>query len=558
MRKIRNVLALFLALFLVVLSLPSAVSADDTDMRFGRSILASMNNSEGLLYVYDRLVDGCLNAEEKISVANDRNPILWDDVRMVYLAFHSDYPEYFWVKNSYKGTVGGDTGYVKTISPQYFMTGNELAAAKNKFNKKVAELTEGLSSKSDYEKSLILHDRLAKNTEYVHSANNQNAYGSLVDGEAVCAGYSKGYQCLLNAVGIEAWAVIGNSISPAGDTPVAHEWNMVRLDGDWYFTDVTWDDQDSRIYYACFNMTSSVMKERHEVVDFKEYIPETNATKANYFYKNNLVFSSFSAAPLAEALKKNNLSVSIFVSGNVDKFIDDVHDNIFKVVKDAGVAADREYSYMMYQLGREVFLQINVIEKNHVHKLESVCEKKPSCIQKGSKAYYSCNCGKWFSDAEGKNEITDKESLVLKAVEHKPSGYKSDDSAHWKQCTECKAEIANSRQNHFDADKNSKCDACGKSLSAAESTASVPVSSTAATSSLINSDSSNSGAPTSSQNTDTTSKTESNSETIEIITEEEETGFKLQKEHIWMIAGLGAGVIVISAVLIILFRGKKK
>lgn len=48
------------------------------------------------------------------------------------------------------------------------------------------------------------------------------------------------------------------------------------------------------------------------------------------------------------------------------------------------------------------------------HKLTSVAEEKATCAKDGNSAYYTCdNCGKWFSDEAGENEITDKTQVVL-------------------------------------------------------------------------------------------------------------------------------------------------
>lgn len=51
-----------------------------------------------------------------------------------------------------------------------------------------------------------------------------------------------------------------------------------------------------------------------------------------------------------------------------------------------------------------------------VHDLTKVDAVSPSCDQPGSIAYYTCTCGKWFADAAGVTEITDRESVRLQPV----------------------------------------------------------------------------------------------------------------------------------------------
>ena len=72
----------------------------------------------------------------------------------------------------------------------------------------------------------------------------------------------------------------------------------------------------------------------------------------------------------------------------------------------------------------------------HTHNLTLVPAKAPTCTEKGNTAYYTCNgCDKWFEDATGASEITDKTSVILAATGHSASDWKSDNTDHWKECT---------------------------------------------------------------------------------------------------------------------------
>ena len=72
----------------------------------------------------------------------------------------------------------------------------------------------------------------------------------------------------------------------------------------------------------------------------------------------------------------------------------------------------------------------------HKHKLTLVPAKAPTCTEKGNTAYYTCDgCDKWFEDATGASEITDKTSVILAATGHSVSDWKSDHTDHWKECT---------------------------------------------------------------------------------------------------------------------------
>ena len=71
----------------------------------------------------------------------------------------------------------------------------------------------------------------------------------------------------------------------------------------------------------------------------------------------------------------------------------------------------------------------------HTHNLTLVPAKAPTCTEKGNTAYYTCDgCDKWFEEATGTFEITDKTSVILAATGHSVSDWKSDNTDHWKEC----------------------------------------------------------------------------------------------------------------------------
>jgi len=104
----------------------------------------------------------------------------------------------------------------------------------------------------EYEKAKAVHDYLIKNVEYDYllSENSFRAYGALVEGKAVCQGYSFAYYEILKHLNIDCNVCIGR----AGDG--IHAWNLVTVNGIGYFVDVTWDDKDDgKIYYDWFMLT---------------------------------------------------------------------------------------------------------------------------------------------------------------------------------------------------------------------------------------------------------------------------------------------------------------
>ena len=77
--------------------------------------------------------------------------------------------------------------------------------------------------------------------------------------------------------------------------------------------------------------------------------------------------------------------------------------------------------------------------EEHTHNLTLVAAKAATCTTAGNSAYYTCDgCDKWFADATGSVEITDKTSVKIPAPGHTAgTEWKSDDTNHWHECSRC-------------------------------------------------------------------------------------------------------------------------
>ena len=98
--------------------------------------------------------------------------------------------------------------------------------------------------------------------------------------------------------------------------------------------------------------------------------------------------------------------------------------------------------------------------EEHTHNLTLVAAKAATCTTAGNSAYYTCDgCDKWFADATGSVEITDKTSVKIPTPGHTAgTEWKSDDTNHWHECSRChdkKDEAAH------DYGSDNVCDTCG-------------------------------------------------------------------------------------------------
>ena len=107
---------------------------------------------------------------------------------------------------------------------------------------------------NDFEKVEAIHDWIVMNNiydskllEYFNEYDSKaishfrgfSLEGVLLDGKGVCDSISKTFLLMTKAVGIECIKVEGISYGGGGGTGVAHAWNKVKIDDEWYVIDVT-------------------------------------------------------------------------------------------------------------------------------------------------------------------------------------------------------------------------------------------------------------------------------------------------------------------------------
>ena len=468
--------ALVIFIFVSVFS-PMPVRAADSPMRYGREKLGQMANGANLQFVYDHLVTGCGQAEAEFHIdISGRNIDIDNDLSLIYSLFYSDYPEYFWINGSWNvlATQAGSS-IMLTMLPTYTMTGDALTAARAAYDAKVNQLTAGLSG-SDYDKAKTLHDRLIDTVTYASTANDQNAYGALVEGKAVCNGYTRAYQHLLMKAGIPAWYVNGTSNNPVTNAPEAHSWNLVKIDGQWYYTDITWNDQGANTFYTYFHITTQQLLQDHAISpDFATLVPNATATAANYYIKEGRVFDAFDQTKLIALLKKDNNNTQIYITGDMNGFISALDANLTSIATDLEATGAYSITYNMTRLGKSLILNVVVNQQGHTHAVrQAIPQVDPTCASAGKKAYYVCECGLKFLDSNCTEQVTGDSQLEIKSKDHTPSTWKNDETNHWKECTQCGAETINTRGSHNDENGDNQCDTCGYALSAPNTENSAP------------------------------------------------------------------------------------
>ncbi len=153
-----------------------------------------------------------------------------------------DHPELFWLDTTFytEYDYGGEA--IK-LSLRFYDRLGDLNTARNEFEAAANRILEGAAGlSSDYEKELYIHNVLADKLVYKHNSLDQSAYSGIAMDYTVCAGYAKAFQYLMQRLGIPAYLCVGKGANEL------HAWNIVRVNGEYYNVDCTWDDQNPTSY----------------------------------------------------------------------------------------------------------------------------------------------------------------------------------------------------------------------------------------------------------------------------------------------------------------------
>ena len=271
----------------------------------------------------------------------------------------------------------------------------ESDAAKAKAKAIVGQIIK--SNMSDYECVKAIHDYLVKHVNYDSKSiadgtiNNDEGHpshtaeGALCKNLAVCDGYAKAFELLCAESGIYAYMMYGEGINPDGQKE-SHAWNVVKVNGEWYQVDCTWDDpvingsvvtDGSNLTYTYFLLTDTEMYKDHvldasystnakkctstlfkglgQKLAIEAQMKYTGCTVANVdsFYIMNKSYTSkgqFSyslAIPVAESNKING---------------DKLQNAIVDGVRASGFTGGFSYNYTSIQVGNYVVYNIDVIK----------------------------------------------------------------------------------------------------------------------------------------------------------------------------------------------------
>ena len=260
------------------------------------TIAAASDSSESILgdytkkYIYSTLSDkhkrlykvlfeGISDFKKEIDVSGFN--ATEDDIMKVFTAIDYENPQLIWISSGYGYQYSYIGDIVQSVKPYYTRTKAEAEKTMPKLKKAAQKIIDkALSYDKLFDRVVCIHDTLIDNTVYTLNGNATIccADGPILNGKALCEGYSKAFAYLCQSIGLDTICVFGY-------TDQNHLWNMIKLDGNWYNVDVTYDDPTGSTPLCLHNyfcVTTKKLSKDHKP-DNIFTIPKATSTDYDYY-----------------------------------------------------------------------------------------------------------------------------------------------------------------------------------------------------------------------------------------------------------------------------------
>ena len=240
--------------------------------------------SRPLQGVYDALLGGFRALAPGIRI-----PML-DEKQLadVYLRLKLDEPLLFYV-TGYRCRWMTGAAHMELL-PEYLFDKAKIRTHQQAVSARLARLTKPLEGKTEAEKALAVHDFILENVRYdkLKKPYSHEILGPMTQGVGVCEGIAKTVKALCDQLGL--WCIVALSeADPARGIKYRHTWNVVRVGGQYYHLDATFDNslQRGEKRYDYYNLDDGRLFRDHTPL----VLPVPACTDGKRFYYRSVSFT---------------------------------------------------------------------------------------------------------------------------------------------------------------------------------------------------------------------------------------------------------------------------
>ena len=269
----------------------------------------SLDTQEQIWYQEIEQALGSMEATIRLSTEPLEQGMDEQDIDKIFQCVLIDHPEIFYTTGyTYTKYSRGERTVGIDFAGTYELTKEEATERAEAIRSVTAEWLAAMDmSASEYNKVKTVYETIIFSTNYdLDAVDNQNIASVFLGGASVCQGYAKATQYLLNHLGVMCTLVQGMV-----DTGESHAWNLVQVDGEYYYVDTTWGDASYRmedgsgqgnlpeINYDYLCVTTRDLLRTHQI-DSVIPMPECTATEANYYVREGMYFTSYDREQMQE------------------------------------------------------------------------------------------------------------------------------------------------------------------------------------------------------------------------------------------------------------------
>lgn len=275
----------------------------------------SLNEIEKIWYQDINRILSQMQEKDALSEVGIENGLEEASIDKIFQCVVNDHPEYFYVDGyTYTSYKRKDKLVKIEFAGNYNIDLEEAKKRKKEIEEAAEIILQQISmEETDYNKVKYVYETLILNTDYDLAApDNQNIYSVFVNHISVCQGYAKATQYLLNRMGVECTIAMGTV-----NTGEGHAWNLVLVEGNYYYVDTTWGDpsyqsqeteenenyQLPQITYDYLCVTTSQILRTH-VLGGAVPMPQCDSLEANYYVQEGTYFTNCDTQQLSSVFNR--------------------------------------------------------------------------------------------------------------------------------------------------------------------------------------------------------------------------------------------------------------